>query len=165
MMRVEGMGGLPDLPEQNRLKKKKTDEAASAKKDGASSSSSSAAKSQFNQAFMASARMHVTQSLDSLMEDLADQADRLQRSQTFEEMEKYKIIVKAFLHKLSHEYYHLEEAGPKSTRKGQAVSVIIQRVDERVDALAKQLLGRQAQIINLMSSLDEIRGLLMDLYK
>jgi uncharacterized protein YaaR (DUF327 family) len=164
MMRVDSAGGQrPEMPESNRLKKKKKGEAAG----GASQSGgdSPAAPVGFKQAFMDQAKLQTTQSLDEMMKELSMQGDRLQRSQTFAELEIYKNLVRAFLHKISHELYHLQEAGPAPVHHGQKVNVIIQKVDERLDALAKQVLGRQARQLNILDRLDEIRGLLMDLYK
>ena len=163
MMRVDGAGGQrPEFPEPNRLKKKKTGSAASAQRGQAADKSAEGA---FNQAFLDQAELRVTESLDHLLDELSAQGDRLQRSQTFEELERYKSLVQAFLHKLTHELYTLREAGPPPTLRGQKVNVIIEKVDQELDLLARQVLARQGRQLNILERLDEICGLLMDLYK
>jgi len=47
----------------------------------------------------------------------------------------------------------------------QKIYTVTKLIDKKLDALTKLVLTQQAQNITLLATLDEIRGLLIDLYK
>ena len=80
-----------------------------------------------------------------------------------EELALYKSMIREFLkyvtdHMLSVEHY----TGGKLKQKIYTVTKII---DERLSALTELVVNQQLQNLDLLSTLDEIRGLLVDLYK
>jgi uncharacterized protein YaaR (DUF327 family) len=100
---------------------------------------------------------------DELINEITKQGERFAKNPTQELLKKYKSMIKDFLkyvtdHMLQVEHY----TGGKLKQKIYTVTKII---DERLFQLTEQLIKNQARNIDLLSTLDEIRGLLVDLYK
>jgi uncharacterized protein YaaR (DUF327 family) len=119
----------------------------------------------FAQALNGQAEGRVRQDLDSLMEQLAEQGERLSKVQTFEEMERFRKIVRDFLGKLVSQLYRLQLSSLPQAQRHKRVNVILEKVDLQMEALARQVLSRQSTGLDILANVDQIRGLLCDLYK
>ena len=100
---------------------------------------------------------------DELIEEITKQGELFAKNPTQELLKKYKSMIRDFLkyvtdHMLQVEHY----TGGKLKQKIYTVTKI---VDERLERLTEQIMTNQANNIDLLSTLDEIRGLLVDLYK
>ena len=100
---------------------------------------------------------------DELIEEITKQGELFAKNPTQELLKKYKSMIRDFLkyvtdHMLQVEHY----TGGKLKQKIYTVTKI---VDERLERLTEQIMMNQANNIDLLSTLDEIRGLLVDLYK
>ena len=131
----------------------------------ASDGLNAAAAPSFAQALSGQAEGRVRQDLDSLMEQLAEQGERLSKVQTFEEMDRFRKIVRDFLDKLVGQLYRLQLSQLPQAQRHKRVNVILEKVDLQMEALARQVLSRQATGLDILSNVDQIRGLLCDLYK
>jgi len=155
---AETSGQLPDLPREPRKVKGK--EGGSPAKGTALQGPEETA---FSQAFLEASRSSARRSLDEVLQDLDRQGERLAANQNFEELEAYKKLVKEFM---------VQAAGAAKLRLvgdpaqlDRKVHVILDKVDKELEALAKQVLGRQSPQLRILERLDEIRGMLLDLYK
>ena len=160
MLKIGEANPLPDLPDPKKRIKGK-DGAAGNSKVGAQASEGAA----FSEAFLDASRATVSRALDQVLEELSRQGERLAAAQNFEELEKYKSLVKEFLVGVTQGVgkLHFSDGGGKS--RSAKVHVILQKVDLELDALAKDVLRRQATQLRILERLDQIRGLLLDLYK
>ena len=100
---------------------------------------------------------------DELIEEITKQGELFAKNPTQELLKKYKSMIRDFLkyvtdHMLQIEHY----TGGKLKQKIYTVTKI---VDERLERLTEHIMKNQANNIDLLSTLDEIRGLLVDLYK
>lgn len=159
MLKIGDAQPLPDLPERRRVKGK--DEAAAPKGAGAAK----AEPAEFSRAFLDASRQAATRALDQIMDELGRQGERLAAAQNFAELEKYKSLVGEFLRAVTRGLgrLHFTEAG--SQARNARVHVILQKVDLELDALAKDVLARQSTQLRILERLDQIKGLLLDLYK
>jgi len=107
----------------------------------------------------------VKKSLDILIEELNQQAGVLAKHRTFAELDKYKKLVKDFMQQAIHKIYTVKVSdSSKLMIKRKKVYVIVERVDAELETLAKQMIEKQAESLELLSILDRIRGLLVDMY-
>lgn len=137
---------------------------AKGKGSKAPSSASGASATEFAQALSGTAETQVKLALDQLIDRLDEQGGRLVRNQTFDELEKYKVLVKAFLEKLVDQLFklRLSEQDPNARRR---VNVVLEKVDLELEALSKELLSKQKGALRILEKLGQIKGLLLDLYK
>ena len=107
-------------------------------------------------------QIHVA--FDNLVDEITRQGNRFAKNPTLRELKTYKSLVKAFLEHVTERLYSVEHH-VGGTRLKQKIYTVTKIVDERLDALSKLILSQQAKNIDLLATLDEIRGLLVDLYK
>jgi uncharacterized protein YaaR (DUF327 family) len=119
----------------------------------------------FMGAILEAAGTEIQADLDQLMNAVQAQGERLARTQTFEELGRYKDLVRSFLMKVSKDLYKLQISDAGDPRKGQKVYVILQKVDAELENLTKMVLAGQVPQLKILAKLDQIRGLLLDSYK
>jgi uncharacterized protein len=101
---------------------------------------------------------------DNLVDEISRQGERFSKNPTFQELKSYKSLVKAFLKHVTEHMYSIEHH-VGGTRLKQKIYTVTKIIDERLQALSKLILDQQEKNIDLLATLDEIRGLLIDLYK
>jgi len=164
MMKIGEMAGqAADLPEPKRRIVKERPSVGAPK--GVSDARAGAAAA-FAQAFVDASSATLSRALDTIMDELGRQGEKLAGSQNFGELEKYKALVKEFLQKATQGMtkLRLSEGGGPAGRLGK-VHVILQKVDVEMEILTREVLARQAGQVAILARLDLIRGLLLDLYK
>lgn len=161
MLKIGEAQPLPDLPDPKKRVKGK-DGGSSARAVGNKSSVEGTA---FSQAFLDASKSTVARALDQILEELSSQGEKLAAAQNFVELDRYKALVVEFMRTVTQGVgkLHFTDAGSKT--KNSKVHVILQKVDLELDALAKDVLSRQATQLRILERLDQIRGLLLDLYK
>ena len=107
----------------------------------------------------------VSRALDQIMDELGRQGEKLAASQNFDELGKYKELVREFLAKATQGMATLQLTDGGSQGRSGKVHVILKKVDLELEALTRDVLARQATPIAILARLDQIRGLLLDLYK
>jgi uncharacterized protein YaaR (DUF327 family) len=159
-MKVGEAGALPDLPDPRKRIKGK-DDPAPTRAAGAKEVEAPA----FGKAFLDASRATVTRALDQILDELNSQGEKLAAAQNFDELEKYKALVKEFFQKVTSGLAKLHFTDGGTQGKAAKVHVILQKVDMQLDALAKDVLSKQTTQMRILEKLDQIRGLLLDLYK
>jgi len=116
-------------------------------------------------------------SVNLLMDEVRDAGDRLKSRPLPDEIMRYKLAVRNFINYVVQNCYSREtEAGipnlmkptyrgPRGTDEAMKRNkyVSIQVIDKKLEDLAAMLLSSQARQMELVSRLEEIRGLLIDL--
>lgn len=153
----EATNQFPDFPHQKKVKEKGKSETA--KTVGAKS------EPEFAEAFLNVTDAAVKGSLNELMAGVQEQGERLARNQNFDELNKYKDLVRGFLMKVSRDLYRVKVSDGGRSQPGQKVYVILQKVDIELDKLTKMVLAGQVPQLRILEKLDLIRGLLLDSYK
>ena len=112
------------------------------------------------------ATLHAAAELAEL-DRLIDEVDRTAGAQALagqSPAEAYKNAVKAFLQAALEKMYRVESATGFDLRGSRVRSVIVQAIDAHLEALTDQILHGAESVLPLAARLDEIRGLLLDLY-
>jgi uncharacterized protein YaaR (DUF327 family) len=100
---------------------------------------------------------------ENLVQEITQQGERFYKNPTLQELKLYKSMIKKFLKYVTDRMFAVEQhTGGKWKQKIYTISKVI---DAKLEALTKLVVSQQANNINLLSALDEIRGLLIDLYK
>lgn len=155
----EASNQFPEFPQQ-----KKVRENAKSGSPG-SAKTQAKAEAEFSEAFLNVAEGSLQASLDQLMAGVQEQGERLARRNNFEELNKYKELVRAFLLKVSRDLYKVKVSDGGKPSPGHKVYIILQKVDVELEKLSKLVLAGQAPQLRILERLDQIRGLLLDAYK
>jgi hypothetical protein len=72
--------------------------------------------------------------------------------------------VQKFIHIAVHELYSVEEKLSVSQTGKQKSLIIVKKINTALEELTNECLSKQVNLINFMARIDQIRGLLIDLY-
>jgi uncharacterized protein YaaR (DUF327 family) len=107
----------------------------------------------------------IKKTFDELIKDIDEQAKILDKHRTFEELEKYKNLVKSFMEQVIKKIYAVKVSdSSKIMIKRKKIYFLVEQVDAHLEELTRQVLAKQADTIQFLSTLDKIRGLLVDMY-
>ena len=114
---------------------------------------------------LAIARVEEThRTLDELLDDLDKSAAELKDKRTLGSLRKYRELVKSFLDTAVGQMYSVDQQGGFDRKGRRRVYLLVQRVNQAVEELARLTLERHSDPLALLEKLGEIRGLLVDLY-
>jgi len=102
----------------------------------------------------------ISGSIDELMEDLKDQEKRFLDAQSEYELLRYKALVQKIIKQILAE--GLQEKTLKRKKKNWGDYVIIEKINTRLLDLTDAI-TRQNKAFNLLKTIEEIRGLILDL--
>lgn len=152
---------FPDFPQQKKVKEKPS--AASARSVKASAGNQ---EIEFKETLFNAAETTIKSSLDELMAGVQAQGERLARHQNFEELSKYKDLVRTFLAKASKDLYRLQISdGGRPQQAGGKIYVVLEKIDVELEKLTMLVLAGQTPQLRILEKLDLIKGLLLDAYK
>ncbi len=101
-------------------------------------------------------------SLDEILRDLDEAGKKLKDDPSLENLKRYKSLVKSFLKGALMRAYKVREVMSRRTGK---LFVLVERVDRALEELVEGVLKRQVDALWIASKLEEIRGLLIDIYR
>lgn len=102
--------------------------------------------------------------LQQLMAGIEDQGQRLARSRTFREMAKYKMLIRRFIKEAIEFGLDLKDSRSFGYDGQTQKLTTVEEIDEKLMELTKDITNQQADSISLLKKLDEIKGLLINLY-
>jgi len=102
--------------------------------------------------------------LSALIVEVEEKGKRLLSGKNRKEFEEYKSSVKKFMQKALNGSFRLEEKHGKRRDGKFVVYLTMQKVDEALDNLALLMMAGQQDSMRLVAALDEVRGLMMDIY-
>lgn len=103
--------------------------------------------------------------LDKLIEEIDLAGKEFAQNPTLDSLKKYKTLIKSFLELVVKNIYKVKEKFGKRYWLKQKVYVIIEKINHKLEKLTNYILKKESEHIDLLATLDEIRGLLIDLYK
>ncbi len=126
-------------------------------------SSSSSAKSQAAQGFqnvMSAGANQIKDSLDSLMLDIDACANDLLKDPTEAQLTRYTQAVRQFLRKAQGGAYAVSKNFDRHNR----LYTVVREVDTQLANLADQVLLSQGRALEMAARIQEIRGILLDMF-
>lgn len=106
----------------------------------------------------------VKERLDRLLEIVDEQGERLKKSLDKKDLLEYKKRVKDFLRVIQKEFARAKQSFGWDGRGNLKTYTIIEKIDNNLDLLHKFFMEEQADVLEVVKKIDEIRGLLLDLY-
>ena len=104
------------------------------------------------------------ESLAKAFAAIEEAAEALRRSMTLRNLKHYKDLIRAFINELTSSAYSVSQEVGFDQYGHRRLYVIIQKVDQHLEALTREVIRGQADNLSLVSRLDEIKGLLLDIY-
>ncbi|AVX29646.1 hypothetical protein CTH_0017 [Carboxydocella thermautotrophica] len=141
-----GPGGLPGIDGPGR------------EKDG------EARRADFNDQLIKAQTTETRKQLDKLIKDIEVQGQRLANHRTLVELKRYKEMVRNFLREVVSSGYQVREETGWDRRGRYKVHVLVDKVNAKLEELTEEILQKEKSQVEILARVDEIRGLLVDMY-
>lgn len=99
-----------------------------------------------------------------ILEQIDAQSHELRKTLTREGVKRYCQLVKSFMKEALEQSYEVDEETHWDRYGNRKNYVIVKKINESLEELMDYVLNQEKNRIDLMSKIDEIRGLLLDLY-
>lgn len=114
--------------------------------------------------FLTAQKQTIREELETLMGEIDSQALIIEKTLTFNSLECYKDLVRKFVQIAVNELYEVEEKLSITPSGKHKALTIVKKIDETLEKLASEFLSKHGNLIDFIARLDQIRGLLLDLY-
>ena len=101
--------------------------------------------------------------LNSMMEEITVQGDKISKHMDIKDMKKYRELVKGFLNEVVSRSHEFSRENFLDRRGRHRVYGIVRLVDKNLDDLAGELVKDEKDLLAIISKIDDIRGLLLDI--
>ena len=102
--------------------------------------------------------------LNSLMEEITMQGDKLAKKRDIRDMKKYRGLIKDFMNEIINRSHQFSRENFLDRRGRHRVYGIIRLVDQTLDELAQELVKDEQDNLAILAKIGEIRGLLLDIF-
>lgn len=102
--------------------------------------------------------------VDSLMEDITAQGNRIAQHMDIRDMKKYRGLIKDFLNEVVYRSHKFSRENFLDRRGRHRVYGIIKLIDENLDQLAIELVSDEMDHLKILNAIGEIEGLLLDIF-
>jgi len=118
----------------------------------------------FNLKLLETRRENIREEMDLMLAGIDAQAKEIEKSLTFESLHVYREMIRKFVGVAVNELYEVEEKLSISPTGKKKSLLLVKRINEELEKLADEFLDKQKNLLGFLSRLDQIRGLLLDLY-
>jgi len=105
--------------------------------------------------------MHAAR-LAEMREDINRQGERLSDRVDVKEFEKYRRLIREFLDEIVSNGYTFSKEDAYGSRGRHRYIATVKVINEKLDELGKEVMKDQADKIDIIHKIDDIRGLLLD---
>ena len=102
--------------------------------------------------------------LTLMMEEIVQQGNKIGKHTDIKDMKKYRTLIKSFFNEIITRSHEFSRENFLDRRGRHRVYGIIRMVDETLDDLAQELVKDEKDHIAILNKIDEIRGLLLDIF-
>lgn len=101
--------------------------------------------------------------LSELVGEIDKQAQKLAQRADIKEFEKYRSLIRDFIDEIVSNGYSFSKDSAFGSRGRHRIFATVQKIDEKLEALAKDVLEEQSDNIEILHKIDDIRGLILDM--
>lgn len=102
--------------------------------------------------------------LTLLMEDIVQQGKKISKHIDVRDMRRYRFLIQEFINEIVNRSHQFTRENFLDRRGRHRVYGIIRLIDTNLDELAQELIKEETDQIAILSKVDEIRGLLLDIF-
>ena len=106
----------------------------------------------------------LSERLKLMFEDITMQGKKISKHMDVKDMKRYRTLIKDFLNEVVNRSHKFSRENFLDRRGRHRVYGIIRLIDENLDALASELIKEEKDQISILGKIDEIKGLLLDIF-
>ncbi|KPU27509.1 hypothetical protein TR13x_05435 [Caloranaerobacter sp. TR13] len=121
-------------------------------------------KIKFSQSLRVMEGLNKRERLDLLLKQIDKQAEKLSKKIDIGELIAYKKLVSQFMQEALESMVKFSKNGFLDRRGRHRIYAIIKKVDKELEKLTEDVLKKEKNNLNILKRLDDIRGLILDIY-
>ena len=102
--------------------------------------------------------------LNLMMEDIVAQGEKIKKKMDIRDMRRYRQLIKEFMNEIVNRSHKFSRENFLDRRGRHRVYGIIKLIDTNLDELASELIKDEKDSIYILNKIDEIRGLILDIF-
>ncbi len=106
----------------------------------------------------------IKEKLENLLRDITAQGQKLGENLNIKDLKLYKELVRSFLHEAVDKMYQLKEEAGWDRRGRHKIYTVVKTVDRELENLTAMMIQEQRDGVAVLAKIDEIRGMLLDIY-
>lgn len=106
----------------------------------------------------------LAEKLQGLMDDITEQGEKLKKKRDIRDMRRYRSLIKDFMNEVVNRSHKFSRENFLDKRGRHRVYGMIRLVDEKLDMIASELIKDEQDVMLILNNIDEIRGLLLDIF-
>jgi len=110
------------------------------------------------------AESELQEKLSAMMGQIVEQGNSIKKRRNISDMRRYRELIKSFLNEVVNRSHEFTRENFLDRRGRHRVYGIIRLVDETMDKLAAELIADEQDGIAILRLVDEIQGLLLDIF-
>ncbi len=106
----------------------------------------------------------LAEKLTNLMGEITEQGEKIKKRRDIQDMRRYRSLIKDFMNEVVNRSHKFSRENFLDKRGRHRVYGMIRLVDEKLDEIASELIKDEKDLLLIMGNIDEIRGLLLDIF-
>lgn len=106
----------------------------------------------------------LAEKLNALMGEITEQGEKLKKRRDITDMRRYRSLIKDFMNEVVNRSHKFSRENFLDRRGRHRVYGMIRLVDEKLDQIAAELIKDEQDVMLILNNIDEIRGLLLDIF-
>ena len=102
--------------------------------------------------------------LSLMMEDIIQQGNRLGKRMDVRDLKQYRKLIQEFMNEIATHTHEFSRENFLDRKGRHRVYVIVKKINQTLDELAEELLNEEKDHISILSKIDEIKGLILDIF-
>lgn len=102
--------------------------------------------------------------LNTMMGEITEQGEKIKKRRDIQDMRRYRSLIKDFLNEVVTRSHKFSRENFLDKRGRHRVYGMIRLIDAKLDEIASELIKDEKDILLIMNNVDEIRGLLLDIF-
>ena len=102
--------------------------------------------------------------LSFMMEEITQQGNKLGKRMDVRDMKEYRRLIKEFMNEIASHTHEFSRENFLDRKGRHRVYGIVKKINQTLDELAQELLQEEKDHISILSKIDEIRGLILDIF-
>ncbi|MCR5419939.1 MAG: YaaR family protein [Lachnospiraceae bacterium] len=102
--------------------------------------------------------------LNLMFQDITMQGKKISKHMDVRDMKRYRTLIKDFLNEVVNRSHKFSRENFLDRRGRHRVYGIIRLIDENLDSLAEELMKEEKDHIAVLGKIDEIKGMLLDIF-
>lgn len=108
--------------------------------------------------------VHYQKYIEELRDRIFEQGETIKKKSDINEFLKYRKLISELLGEVAGNAYETSKSSTFDTRGKHKVFILIKKVDSRLDEMAQEILNSERDNIRLLQMVDDIRGMLVDMF-